>query len=60
MDTENRALDVQGYFTLPLDVLREAPEGTLPKHFGQRAGAARRPRTGDAGYTPASSRAAFT
>ena len=34
VDTENRALDVQGYFTLPLDVLREAHEGTLPKHFG--------------------------
>lgn len=33
VDTENGALDVQGCFTLPLDVLREAHEGTLPKHF---------------------------
>lgn len=34
VDTENRALDVQGYFNLPIDQLREAHEGTLPKHFG--------------------------
>ena len=34
VDTENQALDVQGYFNLPLDQLREAHEGTLPKYFG--------------------------
>ncbi|MHA7210250.1 phosphoribosylformylglycinamidine synthase subunit PurL [Arthrobacter sp. MDT1-65] len=34
VDTENRALDVQGYFNLPLDMLREAHEATLPKYFG--------------------------
>nr|WP_159801820.1 phosphoribosylformylglycinamidine synthase subunit PurL [Arthrobacter zhaoguopingii] len=33
VDTENRALDVQGHFTLPLAELKEAHEGTLPKHF---------------------------
>ncbi|WP_159617203.1 phosphoribosylformylglycinamidine synthase subunit PurL [Arthrobacter zhaoguopingii] len=33
VDTENQALDVQGHFTLPLAELKEAHEGTLPKHF---------------------------
>ncbi len=33
VDTENRALDVQGYFNLPIDQLREAHEGTLPQRF---------------------------
>ena len=33
VDTENSALDVQGHFTLPLAELKEAHEGTLPKHF---------------------------
>ncbi|MBG6217881.1 phosphoribosylformylglycinamidine synthase [Arthrobacter sp. CAN_A6] len=34
VDVENQALDVQGYFNLPLGQLREAHEGTLPRHFG--------------------------
>ncbi|MBG6183408.1 phosphoribosylformylglycinamidine synthase [Arthrobacter sp. CAN_A214] len=34
VDAENHALDVQGYFNLPLEKLREAHEGTLPRHFG--------------------------
>nr|WP_239536844.1 phosphoribosylformylglycinamidine synthase subunit PurL [Arthrobacter roseus] len=34
VDTTNDALDVQGHFSLPLDELREAHEGTLPKYFG--------------------------
>lgn len=33
VDAENQALDVQGYFTLPLPELKEAHEATLPKHF---------------------------
>lgn len=34
VDTEIGALDFQGHFVLPLDELKEAHEGTLPKHFG--------------------------
>ncbi len=34
VDTANGALDVQGRFSLPLDELRAAHEGTLPKYFG--------------------------
>ncbi|MEX5271668.1 phosphoribosylformylglycinamidine synthase subunit PurL [Kocuria sabuli] len=34
VDAENHALDVQGEFGVGLDELREAHEGTLPKHFG--------------------------
>ncbi|MER2133808.1 MAG: phosphoribosylformylglycinamidine synthase subunit PurL [Arthrobacter sp.] len=34
VDTEIGALDFQGHFVLPLDELRAAHEGTLPKHFG--------------------------
>ncbi|GAA1049332.1 phosphoribosylformylglycinamidine synthase subunit PurL [Arthrobacter russicus] len=34
VDAESGSLDVQGAFTLNLDELREAHEGTLPKYFG--------------------------
>ncbi len=34
VDTEIGALDFQGHFVLPLAELKEAHEGTLPKHFG--------------------------
>ncbi|MBF4994774.1 phosphoribosylformylglycinamidine synthase subunit PurL [Arthrobacter gandavensis] len=34
VDTEIGALDFQGHFVLPLGELKEAHEGTLPKHFG--------------------------
>ncbi|MBD7995064.1 phosphoribosylformylglycinamidine synthase subunit PurL [Arthrobacter sp. Sa2CUA1] len=34
VDTEIGALDFQGHFTLPLDELKAAHEGTLPKYFG--------------------------
>ncbi|WP_253904259.1 phosphoribosylformylglycinamidine synthase subunit PurL [Arthrobacter sp. Br18] len=34
VDAENQALDVQGFFNLPLEQLREAHEGTLQQHFG--------------------------
>ncbi|MCC3269030.1 phosphoribosylformylglycinamidine synthase subunit PurL [Arthrobacter gengyunqii] len=34
VDTEIEALDFQGRFSLPLSELKEAYEGTLPKHFG--------------------------
>ncbi len=34
VDAESGSLDVQGAFTLSLDELREAHEGTLPKYFG--------------------------
>ena len=34
VDTEIGALDFQGHFSLPLSELKEAYEGTLPKHFG--------------------------
>ena len=34
VDTEIDALDFQGHFSLPLSELKEAHEGTLPKHFG--------------------------
>ncbi|MEB7505963.1 phosphoribosylformylglycinamidine synthase subunit PurL [Arthrobacter koreensis] len=34
VDTEIGALDFQGHFVLPLEELKEAHEGTLPKHFG--------------------------
>ena len=34
VDTEIGALDFQGHFSLPLSELKEAHEGTLPKHFG--------------------------
>lgn len=34
VDTEIEALDFQGHFSLPLSELKEAYEGTLPKHFG--------------------------
>jgi len=34
VDAAGGALDIQGLFTVPLDELREAHEGTLPKHFG--------------------------
>ena len=34
VDTEIGALDFQSNFTLPLDELKAANEGTLPKHFG--------------------------
>ncbi|MCC3281575.1 MULTISPECIES: phosphoribosylformylglycinamidine synthase subunit PurL [Arthrobacter] len=34
VDTEIGALDFQGHFVLPLDELRAAHEGTLPKYFG--------------------------
>lgn len=34
VDAESGSLDVQGAFTLSLDELREANEGTLPKYFG--------------------------
>lgn len=34
VDTEIEALDFQGQFSLPLSELKEAYEGTLPKHFG--------------------------
>ncbi len=34
VDTEIGALDFQSNFTLPLDELKAAHEGTLPKHFG--------------------------
>ncbi|AJT43194.1 phosphoribosylformylglycinamidine synthase subunit PurL [Psychromicrobium lacuslunae] len=34
VDAESGALDVPGAFTLSLDQLREAHEGTLPKYFG--------------------------
>ena len=34
VDTEIEALDFQGQFSLPLAELKEAYEGTLPKHFG--------------------------
>jgi len=34
VDAESDSLDVQGAFTLNLDELREAHEGTLPKYFG--------------------------
>ncbi|WP_104102689.1 phosphoribosylformylglycinamidine synthase subunit PurL [Arthrobacter sp. 08Y14] len=34
VDTEIEALDFQGHFSLPLAELKEAHEGTLPKHFG--------------------------
>ena len=34
VDTEIEALDFQGHFSLPLAELKEAYEGTLPKHFG--------------------------
>ncbi|RAN79524.1 phosphoribosylformylglycinamidine synthase II [Bacillus sp. SRB_336] len=34
VDAAGAALDVQGLFTAPLDELRAAHEGTLPKHFG--------------------------
>jgi phosphoribosylformylglycinamidine synthase len=33
VDAESKALDVQGQFTIGLDELREAHEGTLPKLF---------------------------
>ncbi|MDN3481283.1 phosphoribosylformylglycinamidine synthase subunit PurL [Arthrobacter sp. APC 3897] len=34
VDTEIEALDFQGHFSLPLSELKDAYEGTLPKHFG--------------------------
>ncbi|WP_104087015.1 phosphoribosylformylglycinamidine synthase subunit PurL [Arthrobacter sp. GMC3] len=34
VDAAGAALDLQGLFTAPLDELREAHEGTLPKYFG--------------------------
>ena len=34
VDNEIGALDFQGHFVLPLDELKAAHEGTLPKHFG--------------------------
>ncbi|MDO5753669.1 phosphoribosylformylglycinamidine synthase subunit PurL, partial [Arthrobacter sp.] len=34
VDAAGGALDVQGLFSVPLEELREAHEGTLPKYFG--------------------------
>ena len=34
VDAAGGALDLQGLFAAPLDELREAHEGTLPKYFG--------------------------
>ncbi len=34
VDADAGSLDVQGYFAVPLDELREANEATLPKYFG--------------------------
>ncbi|WP_271396033.1 phosphoribosylformylglycinamidine synthase subunit PurL [Neomicrococcus lactis] len=33
VDAESGALDIQGQFTLPIEELREAHEGTMPKYF---------------------------
>jgi phosphoribosylformylglycinamidine synthase len=34
VDVLATSLEVQGLFDLPINALREAHEGTLPKHFG--------------------------
>ncbi len=34
VDAAGAAVDIQGQFSAPLDELREAHEGTLPRHFG--------------------------
>lgn len=33
VDSESGSLDIQGQFTLPIEELREAHEGTLPRYF---------------------------